>query len=66
MKKVYIKDEDFIEIWRRLGSPSLVGAEINMPPRAVMNKRSAIECKYNIKLETHNSQRDPKKERPKK
>jgi len=56
-----VTDEKFIEIWRKLGSPSLVGKEIGMNPRSVMNKRAAIEIKHNIQLPTTNSQRDPKK-----
>ena len=66
MKKIKISDDDFIKLWQKLGSPILVAKELSMPPRSVMNKRVAIECKYNIKLETHNSQRQEKKRKTKK
>ena len=66
MKKFTKDDADFIALWNKLGSPSLVGKELGMAPRSVMNKRSAMECRYNIKLETHNSQRNEKKQRPRK
>lgn len=61
-----ISDDDFIKLWNKLGSPSLVGTEIGMSPRGVLNKRADVECRNNIKLPTHNSQRDKKKEKPKK
>jgi len=61
-----VSDEKFIEVWRRLGSPSLVGKEIGMTPRSAMNKRSSIEIRHKIELATFNSQRDLKKEKPKK
>ena len=66
MEKIYIKDEDFIQAWKELGSPTLVSKKFGMSPRVVMNKRNVLECLYNIKLETHNSQREQKKEKPKK
>jgi predicted phosphodiesterase len=61
-----VSDEKFIEVWRRLGSPSLVGKEIGMTPRSAMNKRSSIEIRHKIELATFNSQRDLKKEKPRK
>jgi predicted phosphodiesterase len=59
-------DKEFIKIWQKLGSPTLVAKEIGMNPRSAMNRRAAVEARYNIELTTHNSQRDPKKEKPKK
>ena len=59
--KSTINDKDFIKLWNELGSPSLVAKQTKMNPRSVMNKRAAIEAKYDIELATHNSQRDKKK-----
>jgi predicted phosphodiesterase len=64
--KAHMSDEEFIKVWNRLGSPTLVGKEIGMAPRSVMNKRAAIAIKHNIELPTFNSQRQDKKEKPKK
>ena len=58
-------DEKFIAIWRRLGSPTLVAKELGTNPRSVANRRASLEIRYGIKLETHGSLRDPKKEKPK-
>ena len=59
--KSTINDKDFIKLWNELGSPTLVAKQTKMNPRSVMNKRAAIEAKYDIELATHNSQRDKKK-----
>ena len=61
MKHSKEADEKFIECWNRLGSPTLVGKELKMNPRSALNRRASLEARYGIKLETHNSQRDPKK-----
>ena len=64
MTGYYLTDEQFIEEWSKYGSPKLMGAAHKLSPRSVMNRRLAIETRHGIKLETFNSQRDPKKERP--
>jgi hypothetical protein len=60
------EDQKFIDVWNKLGSPTLVGRELGMNPRSAMNRRAALEIRYDIKLKTFNSQRDEKKEKPKK
>ena len=59
------KDEEFIALWRKLGSPTLVAEATKTNPRSVLNRRASIEIRYGIKLPTHNSLRDQKKEKPK-
>jgi predicted phosphodiesterase len=54
-------DEEFIKLWKEFGSPSLVAKKLNINPRSVSNRKLAVEARYNIKLDTHNSQRDAKK-----
>jgi len=50
-------DEEFIEVWNRLGSAILVARELQMATRAVMARRTSIENRMNIKLEAYNDQR---------
>jgi predicted phosphodiesterase len=66
MKKPALSDEEFIALWNKLGSPSLVGTKLNIAPSSVMRRRASIEMRLNIKLPTHNSQREAKKEKVKK
>jgi len=60
------KDEEFIALWNKLGSPTLVAQATGTNPRSVSNRRASLEIRYGIELPTHNSLRDPKKEKPKK
>jgi hypothetical protein len=57
MSGYHLTDEQFIEEWNKLGSPSLFAKKHKQNPRSVMNRRRAVECKTGIKLETFNSQR---------
>ena len=66
MKQSHDKDKEFIDLWNRLGSPTLVAKELGINPRSVSNRRASLEIRYNMKLDTHNSLRDKKKEKPKK
>ena len=66
MKPNKKSDDAFIKLWKKLGSPTLVGKELGINPRSAMTRRSNLEIRYNIELPTHNSQRDEKKEKPKK
>ena len=66
MKNNKKSDDDFIALWKKLGSPTLVGKELGVNPRSALTRRRNLEIRYNIKLPTHNSQRDEKKEKPKK
>jgi hypothetical protein len=60
------KDEEFIALYRKLGSPTLVAKELGLNPRSIANRRASLEIRYGIKLESHGSLRDKKKEKPKK
>ena len=66
MKNNKKSDDDFIALWKKLGSPTLVGKELGVNPRSALTRRRNLEIRYNIKLPTNNSQRDEKKEKPKK
>ena len=58
--KSKITDEVFIELWNKLGSPTLVAEVLKMNPRSIMARRKAIEIYHSIKLPTFNSQRQEK------
>jgi predicted phosphodiesterase len=60
------KDEEFIALWNKLGSPTLVAKATGTNPRSASNRRASLEIRYGIKLPSHGSLRDPKKEKPKK
>jgi predicted phosphodiesterase len=66
MKNSKKSDDDFIALWKKLGSPTLVGKELGVNPRTALTRRRNLEIRYKIELPTHNSQRDEKKEKPKK
>ena len=57
MSGYHLTDEQFIEEWNKLGSPSLFAVKHKQNPRSVMNRRRSIECRFGIKLDTFNSQR---------
>jgi predicted phosphodiesterase len=63
MKKYKKVDDIFIEAWKRLGSPTLVAKELGINPRSALNRRAALQIRYGITLDTHNSQRDEKKKK---
>ena len=54
-------DQEFIRVWKELGSPALVAKKLGMNARSAMARRRNLEIRYNIELPTHNSQRDEKK-----
>lgn len=56
MAKAACTDEKFIELFKRLGSPSLVARELGIHDRPVKSRRNAIEKKYGIELPTFNNQ----------
>jgi predicted phosphodiesterase len=66
MTKPALSDEEFIVAWKKFGSPALMGKHFKLAPSSVMRRRANIEAKYDIKLSTFNSQREAKKEKPKK
>ena len=49
-------EQDFIAIWNRLGSPSLVAAELKTGEPQVMRRRRSIENPLKISLDTHSPQ----------
>ena len=59
--KVVCSDEEFIALWKKLGSPTLVGKKLSINPRSAMTRRRNIEIRYKIDLPTSNSQRNEKK-----
>lgn len=64
--KSSINDEEFIKVWKKLGSPTLVGKHFGMNARSMIARRQSIELRYKIELPTFNSQREEKKVKPKK
>lgn len=50
--------EQFVEIWNRLGSPTLVSDELGISVRKVQERRRKIEASYGISLECHGSLND--------
>lgn len=50
--------EQFVEIWNRLGSPTLVSDELGVSVRKVQERRRKIEAAYGISLECHGSLND--------
>lgn len=50
-------DSTFVETWRRLGSTTLVAAELKITARAAQARRLSIAAKLGIDLDTWNDQR---------
>ena len=57
MAKPKVSEDEFVELWNRLGSASLVSKELKLHERSVLHRRSAIEARLGIKLVAHNDQR---------
>ena len=64
--KLVCTDQEFIDLWAKLGSPVLMAEKLGVASSSVMRRRSSIETRLGIKLATHNSQRDQIKPKPKK
>lgn len=47
-----ISDKDFIDVWKRLGSPTLVAKELGIGLRGVYNRRTSLEKIHGISLNT--------------
>ena len=45
-------EEEFIEIWRELGSPTLVAARLGISVTNVYARRNAIQSRLKIELPT--------------
>ena len=48
----YLSDEEFIDLWKKNPSPTLVSKASGVNIRNVMQRRRSVELKHNIKLET--------------
>ena len=49
-------DLEFINLWRQLGSPTLVAKHLSISDRCVKTRRNSIESRYQIELPTTNNQ----------
>ena len=54
MPRTKATDAEFIEIWRKLGSPVAVARETGITARAVLSRRRDIEQRYDIVLDAWN------------
>lgn len=50
-------DEEFIDLWLKLGSPAAVARALNTNVRTVYNRRNMVSQRHNIPLETTNDGR---------
>lgn len=57
MPNYYLSDEEFIDQWKKIGSPLTFAKLHGMAERAVYNRRRSIETRYNIELPTFNDSR---------
>jgi len=64
--KSNISDKEFIQVWKELGSPTLVGKHFGLNARSMIARRQSIELRHKIELPTFNSQREEKKVKIKK
>ena len=51
-------DEEFIEIWRELGSPTLVANRLGINVSNVYSRRNAIQSRFKIELPTDDLKKD--------
>lgn len=49
-----ISNEEFVELWKKLGSPKLVGAHLKIGQTAVFRRRDRIEANLGVKLPSWN------------
>ena len=57
MAGYYLTDEQFIESWRKIGSPHAFAKEHKLDVRSVYNRRRSIESRLGIELPTLKDQR---------
>ena len=57
MAKYFLTDDQFIESWKKIGSPHKFAKEHGLDVRSVYNRRRSIESRLNIKLPTLEDQR---------
>lgn len=51
-----VSEQEFIDLWEKLGSATLVATRIGSNPVSVSRRRAHIEQRRGIKLQAHNSQ----------
>jgi len=54
MTKAVCTDQEFIELWKQVQSPSGMSKALGVDVRAIMRRRNYLESKYNIALVTDN------------
>jgi predicted phosphodiesterase len=54
MTKAVCTDQEFIELWKQVQSPSGMSKALGVDVRAIMRRRNYLEAKYNIALVTDN------------
>jgi hypothetical protein len=54
---IHLTDEEWIEAFRKIGSPQLFAQAHNLNVRTVYQRRRSLEQRYSINLETTNNQR---------
>jgi len=47
-------DQEFIELWKQIQSPTGMSKTLGVDARAIMRRRNFLEGKYNITLATNN------------
>ena len=57
MAKYFLTDDQFIESWKKIGSPHKFAKEHGLDVRSVYNRRRSIESRLNISLPTLDDQR---------
>ena len=55
-----VTDQQFIDMWRDLGSPTAVASKLAINVRAVFARRNRIEAKYGVQLDVASSKHDSK------
>ena len=55
MAGYHLTDEQWIESWNKIGSPSEFAKVNNIAIRNVMSRRRALETRHGIKLDPFNS-----------
>ena len=57
MSKPSTTDQEFIELWHKLGSPQLMSEQLGVGVRNICDRRARLEKKLGINLDTHNDLR---------
>ena len=52
MQGYWLNDQEFITLWKKIGSPSDVAKELKCDIRSVYNRRRSIEFRLGIELPT--------------